>query len=100
MLNADQKYEWKKGHPDASPLPQQTMELLNQIVFPYYFDLFLREDDKEVIERVIVNMSELAEELGPAAYKDVMPKVIEVVNKFLDKKMVCQGGESEIAEAD
>jgi hypothetical protein len=45
-------------------------------------------------------MSELAEELGPAAYKDVMPKVIEAVNKFLDKKMVCQGGESELVEGD
>lgn len=74
------------------------MELLNQIVFPYYFDLFQREDDKEVIERVIVNMSELAEELGPCAYKDVMPKVIEAVNKFLDKKMVCQGGTSDLPE--
>ena len=100
LLNQDQKYEWVKGHPDASPIPDELTQFLDQIVFPYYYILFDKEDEKEVIERAIVNMSELAEELGPAAFKNQIPRVTEYIIKFLEKKAFCQTGELENPEDD
>ena len=34
-------------------------------------------------------MQELADELGPCAYKNQMVKIVEVIQRFLDKKMGC-----------
>ena len=45
-------------------------------------------------------MQELADELGPCAYKNQMPKIIEIVQRFLDKKMGCQTGINPEAEVD
>ena len=67
-------------------------------MFPYYYKLFDEEDEKEVIERAIVNLSELAEELGPAAFRNQIPKVTDYIIKFLEKKTFCQTGEPENPE--
>ena len=101
VLNDDDKHEWKKGHPDQSPLPAQVTQFLETVVFPYHFRLFDEEDEKEVIERAILNMSEFAEELGPAAYRNTLQKTVEHIIKFLQKKATCQGGtQSENPEGD
>jgi hypothetical protein len=76
------------------------MELLDQIIFPYYRNLLEKEDDKEVIERVIVTMQELAEELGPCAFKNELANTIMISVRFLDKKMGCQTGVNPDAEPD
>jgi DNA-directed RNA polymerase subunit L len=37
-------------------------------MIPYYFKLFDQEDNKEVIERALENIIEVAEDFGPAAF--------------------------------
>ena len=68
VMDADDKFNWTKGAPDASPLPAQVVELLNTIVFPYFWKLFDDEDQKAVIERVLENMREMCEDFGPALF--------------------------------
>ena len=42
----DDRFPWKKGSPKESPLPAQVSQFLNQIVLPYYFNLFEAEENK------------------------------------------------------
>ena len=75
LINSDEKYDWVKGQP--SPLPDTVIEFLGTIVLPYYFRIFEQEEDKSVIERVLENMRELSEDLGPAVYEGKMERIIK-----------------------
>lgn len=90
VMNQENKFKWIKGAPEGSPLPGQVTEYLNQIVFPYFFKIFDDEDNKEVIERVLSNIRELSEDLGPAAFKDNIDKIVKYMIMFLEKKTFCQ----------
>lgn len=68
VMNSDDKFEWTKGDPTGSPLPHDVLAFLDRIVFPYFFSLFEKEDNKEVIERALENLREIAEDFGPGAY--------------------------------
>ena len=68
VMNEDNRFIWKRGPANESPLPQQVVEYLDQIVFPYYYRLFDEEENKEVIERVLENLREMSEDYGPAAF--------------------------------
>ena len=92
LLNVDEKYEWTKGAPSACPLPVDVMQMLNQIMFPYLFSLFDEEDNKEVIERALSNLTELSIDFGPGVFNDSMEKVTQYIIKFLQKKTFCQTG--------
>ena len=41
---------------------------MNQIMIPYYFKLFDQEDNKEVIERALENIIEIATDFGPMVF--------------------------------
>jgi hypothetical protein len=86
----EDKFEWVKGPASGSPLPPQVLEFLTTVVLPYYFSVFDQEEDKSVIERVLENMTELNEDLGPAAFSLCMDKVMKYVTLFLNKKAYCQ----------
>jgi hypothetical protein len=58
-------------------------------VLPYYLRIFEQEEDKTVIERVLENMRELSEDLGPAVFEGKMERVIKFIIQFLDKKAFC-----------
>uniref|UniRef100_A0A7S3FVR3 Importin N-terminal domain-containing protein n=1 Tax=Strombidium rassoulzadegani TaxID=1082188 RepID=A0A7S3FVR3_9SPIT len=90
VINADDKFEWKKGTPAESPLPPKTTQYLNEIVIPYYFKLLEEEEDKTVIERVLENMREMNEDMGPAPFANFMDKLVQQLILFLDKKAFCQ----------
>ena len=52
---------------------------MNTVVFPYYFKLFDQEDDKEVIERVLEALRDMADRLGPGAFRDCMAEQLKYV---------------------
>ena len=90
LMNADDKFEWKKGPAAESPIPPAVLEFLSQVVLPYYFQVFDQEEDKTVIERVLENMRELSEDLGPAAFQLNVPEIMKYIALFLNKKAFCQ----------
>ena len=89
-LDEDNKFQWTKGKAEDCPLPPRVTEFLQQVVFPYLFKVLDTEDDKEVVERVLENLRELGEELGPAAYTGVIEEVMKYIVIFLTKKAYCQ----------
>lgn len=91
-INSDDKFEWKKGPANQSPLPMSVMHLLDRVILPYYFSIFEQEENKEVIERVLENMRELTEDFGPAVYANQMDKIVKYIILFLQKKAFCQDG--------
>lgn len=92
LLNSEDKFIWTKGSPANSPLPQDVMDFLNRIVFPYFFSLFDQEDNKEVIERTLSNMTELTIDFGPGVFANQMEAITKYIILFLQKKTYCQGG--------
>ena len=90
LMNGDDKYEWVKGPAAGSPVPPQVLEFISQVVLPYYFQVFDQEEDKQVIERVLENMREISEDLGPAAFQLNTPQIMKYVALFLNKKAFCQ----------
>ena len=87
--DSEDKFNWKKGAPTESPLPQEVVQYFDQIVIPYFFELFKTEENKEVIERVLENMREMVIDFGPAVFVLHAPKLIEYIIAFLQKKTFC-----------
>ena len=83
LLNEDDMFDWTKGPAAGSPLPQDIMQLLDHIVFPYYYKLFDEEEKKTVVERVLGNMRELTEDYGPGIYLNQMEQTTKYMNLFL-----------------
>lgn len=70
VMNEEDKFDWVKGDIQASALPEEVTQYVNQVLFPYFYKVFDEEDNKEVIERVLENMREMAEDLGPAVFNE------------------------------
>jgi hypothetical protein len=89
-MNAEDNFDWVKGPASGSMLPPPVLEFISQIVLPYYFEIFDQEEDKQVVERVLENMIEMCQDLGPGAFSLSMDKVIKYVSLLLTKKSFCQ----------
>jgi hypothetical protein len=100
LLNSDDKFVWTKGSPDQCPLPQDVMDFLNRIVFPYFYSIFDQEDNKEVIERVLTNITELTCEYGPGVFANQMDNLTKYMIMFLQKKTFCQGGMADVEDGE
>lgn len=48
-------------------LPDQVSEFLNQWLFPTFHDRFAKEESKEVMEKLLECIRDLADEMGPGA---------------------------------
>ena len=59
-------------------LPAEVVEYLDTIVLPYYFKIFEQEEEKEVIERTLEALRELADCFGPAAFANCLPNVVSL----------------------
>lgn len=69
-LNDEDKFEWVRGPPSGSPLPPLVTEFINTVAYPHYFSVLETEEDKTVVERVLENLREMNEDLGPAAFQE------------------------------
>ena len=90
VINKDKEFIWTAGPASGSPLPADVVQYLDQIVLPYYFKIFEQEDDKEVIERTLEALRELADCFGPAAFANTIQQVFKNVISLLTKKAYCQ----------
>jgi hypothetical protein len=61
----DQDHEWKAGLPVKIPFPEQVTEFLSKVVYPHFAKLFSDEEDKEVVEKVLECIRDIADEMGP-----------------------------------
>ena len=89
-MNAEDNFEWTKGPANESMLPPPVLEFISQVVLPYYFQTFDQEEDKQVIERVLENMIEMCQDLGPAVFTLTIDKVMKYITLLLTKKSFCQ----------
>lgn len=89
-LDADETFNWTKGPPQNSPLPEHVLAFLNQTVFPYYIKLLEQEEEKEVIESVLERLRDFCEQFGPAVMAEQLDKIVALLITFLDKQAFCQ----------
>ena len=55
-----------------------------------YWKIIDEDGHKEVIEKVLECLRDLAELMGPSAIANQMDKIVEVINLLLNKKTECQ----------
>ena len=91
-MTDDNVFPWTRGPASGSPLPADVAQYLDQVVLPYYFKLLDEEEEKEVIERTLEALRELADWFGPAAFANSLPQVVKYVKLLLEKKAHCQTG--------
>jgi hypothetical protein len=91
FTGSEEKFPWVKGLPVKVDIPAGVREYLDSIVFPHYYELFMSEDNKEVIEKTLECVREACEVFGPAALAPHAERIIkDVILPLLDKKAYCQ----------
>lgn len=73
-------------------MPAQVKEFLDTIVIPHFKERVETDVHKEVIEKVLECIRDLAEEMGPASIQDHMDWIITTIEALLDKTATCQKG--------
>jgi len=71
-------------------LPQQVIEFNNVILFPQFTSFMKDEGNKEVIEKVLECIRDIADEMGPAGVMEHIEFIITSLETLLDKDAVCQ----------
>ena len=71
-------------------LPPQVKEFLDTILFPHFKTRISDDEHKEVIEKVLECIRDLAEEMGPASIADHMEWIVATIESLLDKTATCQ----------
>ena len=66
------------------------MEFLSTTVFPHYQTLINDEQNKEVIEKLLECIRDLADEMGPASLENNIEMIISALETLLEKKAYCQ----------
>lgn len=89
-LDKDENFNWTKGAPQNSPLPQQVAEFVVSTVLPYYIQLLEQEEEKVVVESVLERLRDFLEQFGPASVHVQLDTLVSLIIKFLDKKAFCQ----------
>jgi hypothetical protein len=74
--NTDEPYKWTPGFPAAQALPQQVNEYLEVVLFPQFQKLLNDEQNKEVVEKCLECIRDLADEMGPAAFNEARLKIV------------------------
>lgn len=88
--DSDDKIDWTPGMPTAQQLPPQVVTFLDQVLMPHFKELFESEFNKEVIEKVLECIRDLADEMGPCSLATHLDVIIEFVEILLDKQAFCQ----------
>ena len=70
-------------------LPEQVKTLLNKVIMPYFDDRIVKENEKEVVEKVLECMRDLLDEMGPHSLKDQSEMITTNLEKLLDKETIC-----------
>ena len=63
--------------------------MLDTLLFPHLKTRLAHEYHKEVVEKVLECIRDLADEMGPGALEDHMEWIIVFIEQLLDKTHVC-----------
>ena len=66
---------------------------MDTLLIPHYKDRMAKELNKEVVEKVLECVRDMAEEMGPASLEDHMEWIVGFLEQLLDKTAACQTGE-------
>lgn len=88
--DTDEPFKWTAGLPAQNKLEPQVIEYLTTYLFPHFQSLFAQEQSKEVIEKVLECVRDLADELGPSGIEQNLELVMASVDQLLDKGARCQ----------
>ena len=67
--DSEDKFSWAIGLPAQSQLPEAVLQFLTTIIFPHYQSLVDQERDKKVMEKMLLCLRAIAEEMGPASFE-------------------------------
>ena len=89
----DQEHVWEAGLPLKMPFPEQVTEFLSKVVYPHFQKLFSDEEDKEVVEKVLECIRDIADDMGPGGIASNVPMIMAALEGLLDKETRCQTGD-------
>ena len=82
--------EWQAGLPVQDTLPEPVRHFLDAVIFPHFSNLIQTEQNKEVIEKVLECIRDIAEDMGPAGIFNHIEMIMEACEELLDKEAMCQ----------
>ena len=88
--DSDEKLEWKAGLPVQQPLPAEVKTFVNTRLMPHLKEVMESEMSKEVVEKVLECIRDLADEIGPDAVIDHVDWIVGTIEQLLDKTSMCQ----------
>jgi hypothetical protein len=78
------------------------IDFLKTYLYPHFQKLFSDEDSKEVVEKVLECVRDIADELGPSAIENHLDLILGSVEQLLEKSARCQvgGNKGEMYDSD
>ena len=68
----------------------EVLDFLKTYLFPHFSQLFQQEDSKEVVEKVLECVRDIADELGPSGIEAHLDLIMGAVEQLLEKSARCQ----------
>lgn len=88
--DTDEPFHWVAGLPAQNQLRPEVLDFLKTYLFPHFQKLFQDEDSKEVVEKVLECVRDLADELGPSGIEAHLDLIMGSVEQLLEKSARCQ----------
>ena len=88
-IDSDKKYKWEAGIPLKEQLPDQVNQFLISVLYPHFHELIMREQSKEVIEKVLECIRDIADEMGPAGVITNIEMIVRTLEDLLNKECHC-----------
>jgi hypothetical protein len=83
LLDDDDKFEWTKGSPSASPIPYDVLQYFDTVLYEYLFNVFDTETNKELVEKAMSTIVDMVVDLGPGVFATQMNKITDYTVLFL-----------------
>lgn len=87
--DSDEKLEWQAGMPTEQQLPDVVKQFVDTVLMAHFKELFEAEMNKEVIEKALECIRDLADEMGPCSLVHHLDTIIQFIEILLDKQAFC-----------
>ena len=87
--DSDDKFRWEPGFPPKEALPDTVKQFLDQFLIPHLKDQLAKEVSKSVVEKLLENIRDLADEMGPSGIFDHIEWIVGTIEQLLDKTAPC-----------
>lgn len=88
--DSDEPFHWEAGLPAQNQLRPEVLDFLKTYLYPHFAQLFQQEDSKEVVEKVLECVRDIADELGPSGIEAHLDLIMGAVEQLLEKSARCQ----------